>query len=146
METVTCKNCNTPFQGTYCNQCGQHAIQRFNFSYLWSLLSQDLFEVDRGLWHTMKDLTVRPGYMIHDFLNGKTRQYFSPLKYLIISIGVFYLMMTIGGAISGESGSIESQWTENFFLMEHRLFSFDTMLDFFDVVTALISINMASGF
>jgi len=90
-----CKCCGNNFTGTYCNQCGQKVISRFNLKYLWNLIHEDLLEVDRGFWHTMKDLTLRPGKTIKDYLNGNTRRYFSPVKYLLIIAAFIYVLLTV---------------------------------------------------
>ena len=52
-------------------------------------------EVDRGWWLTLKDLTVRPGPTIEAYLNGNTKRYFSPVKYLLLISALFYLVISI---------------------------------------------------
>jgi hypothetical protein len=95
MTSSTCRTCSLPVTGNYCAHCGQKVIERFNIAYLWKQLHSELFELDRGLWITARDLTLRPGYMIRDYLGGKTRIYYGPLKYLLIWITVLYLTLTL---------------------------------------------------
>jgi hypothetical protein len=42
-----------------------------------------LLDVDRGLLLTFKELWVHPGVMILNYIQGKSKQYYSPLKYLL---------------------------------------------------------------
>src|SRR5688572_509725 len=93
--THECKGCGAMINGNYCSLCGQKVIDRFSLRYLWSLLHADLLEVDRGWWLTFKDLTLRPGPTIESYLNGNTKRYFSPIKYLLLISALFYLLITI---------------------------------------------------
>ncbi len=96
MQPAICKTCSTSFTGQYCPKCGQRVIEGFTVSYLWDQFHGEVLEVDRGLWRTVKDLTLRPGHMIRDYLSGKTKIYYSPLKYLLLWVGVFVLLMAAG--------------------------------------------------
>lgn len=127
-----CKNCNEKLSGKYCGNCGQAVFKRFSLSYLGRLLYQDLFEIDRGFWKTFKDITIRPGYMIQDFLGGKTKLYFSPLKYLLVAITLFYLFVASETLISdGSNTKISNEWTEEYSYNDHAPFSIETLNDFF---------------
>lgn len=145
--TQSCKNCNQSFQGKYCNHCGQAVIDRFSLRYLWKLLHQDLFEVDQGLWHTMKDLTVRPGYMIRNYLAGKTKSYFSPLKYLLVFIAIFYLINSFTEK-SGLSviGPTSNDWPREYIFNSHQPFSADTLSNFLGLIGVLLAQNLTLYF
>ncbi len=94
-ENHICKCCGNSFSGIFCNLCGQKVISRFSLKHLWNLLHEDLLEVDRGFWHTMKDLTLNPGKTIKNYLNGNTKRYFSPVKYLLIISALIYFLLTV---------------------------------------------------
>lgn len=56
---INCKNCENQFEGHFCNQCGQKAnVQRINFSYLVNEFSKGIFQIERGLFFTIKELFV----------------------------------------------------------------------------------------
>lgn len=83
-EQHACLNCDTEFQGNYCPRCGQSAKVREKMS-LWKtiLLFIDVWGVgNRGMFHTLRDLLLRPGYMICDYLRGKRFAYFPPFQLL----------------------------------------------------------------
>jgi hypothetical protein len=135
-----CKNCNQKLSGKYCSNCGQADFKRFSILYLWQLLHQDLFEIDRGLWKTFKDLMVRPGYMVKDFLAGKTKTYFSPLKYLLIAVALFYLLLSIEPLLEkGEPDSMVFEWKQEYLINNHSPFSGEAMQDFFHAISALLN-------
>ncbi|MBN8578371.1 MAG: DUF3667 domain-containing protein [Cytophagales bacterium] len=143
----SCKNCSGPVEGNYCSACGQPVLGRFTLLYLWQLLYQDLLDLDKGLWHTAKDLTLRPGRMIADYLNGKTKPYYSPLKYLLILVAVMYLINWFTTynerSAMGYSGS---DWQQKFLLNAHNAFSGDSFSDFWQLLGVLLARNLTLYF
>ncbi len=79
--THTCASCQTVFEGNYCPRCGQSAaIGRFSFKKA-ILLFMDVWGMgNRGMFRTIRDLMLRPGYMIRDYLSGMQSAYFPPFK------------------------------------------------------------------
>jgi hypothetical protein len=85
---ITCKNCNNHFTGSYCPECGQKVIlERFTIKHLVSIFF-DSFNVGKGLIHTFLLLFSKPGQIINDYLKGRTKDYYNPLKYLMLVAGI----------------------------------------------------------
>jgi len=80
---ITCKNCGHVFQGVYCSNCGQKAVEHLGGSFLLQKLREDLFDLDRGLLLTFRELFTHPGTMALNYIRGGTNRYYSPLKYLV---------------------------------------------------------------
>jgi len=143
----TCKNCNLSFEGNYCNECGQAVIEQFNLRYVWGLLHQDLFEIDRGLWRTIKDLTTKPGHMIRDYLNGKTKPYYSPLKYLLFIVAFYYIINSFfNGGTWAEIENSSSNWKDEFIFNSHNEFSMQTLQDLLSLLLFLTTQNLSLYF
>ena len=89
-ETHDCPTCGTHFEGNYCPRCGQSArIGRYSFKKAF-LLFLDVWGLgNRGMFRTLRDLILRPGYMIRDYLQGMQMAYFPPFK-------MFFLLITLG--------------------------------------------------
>lgn len=93
----TCASCGTEFQGNYCPRCGQSAsVRRFSlrktillFLDEWGLGNRNL------LFRCLRDLMLRPGYMIRDYLSGMQSAYFSPFK-LFFLLTAFSLIVEQG--------------------------------------------------
>lgn len=85
--THECSSCGTAFQGNFCPRCGQAAsVGRFSFKKA-MLLFLDVWGVgNRGMFRSLRDLMLRPGYMIRDYLRGMQSAYFPPFK-------MFFLLM-----------------------------------------------------
>ena len=84
-----CATCGTHFEGNYCPRCGQSAkIGRYSFKKA-LLLFLDVWGVgNRGMFRSLRDLILRPGYMIRDYLRGMQMAYFPPFK-------MFFLLFTL---------------------------------------------------
>jgi len=80
-----CKNCNSYFEGNFCNNCGQKAdVKRFTVSNLSKEFLKEFFDVDSTLLFTIKELFVRPGEMLRGYITGKRIAYLNPFSYLLI--------------------------------------------------------------
>jgi hypothetical protein len=88
-EHHRCYTCGHEYQGNYCPCCGQSArIGRYSFKNA-LLLFLDVWGVgNRGMFRSIRDLVLRPGYMIRDYLSGMQMAYFPPFK-------MFFLLCTL---------------------------------------------------
>ena len=84
-----CATCGTHFEGNYCPRCGQSAkIGRYSFKKA-LLLFLDVWGVgNRGMFRSLRDLILRPGYMIRDYLRGMQMAYFPPFKMLLFTLTI----------------------------------------------------------
>ena len=88
-EEHECPTCGTHFQGNYCPRCGQSSkIGRYSFKNA-LLLYLDVWGVgNRGMFRSIRDLLLRPGYMIRDYLRGMQMAYFPPFKMFFLLIAL----------------------------------------------------------
>ena len=107
----TCTTCGTTFQGNYCPRCGQSGrIGRYSLKAAF-LLFLDVWGLgNRGMFRSIRDLLLRPGYMIRDYLGGMQMAYFPPFKMFFL-LATLSLLVSSGFNIKGEnqlSKAIES--------------------------------------
>lgn len=134
-QVEICKNCQQTFQGDYCNSCGQKLFKRFSIAYLWHGLRDDLFEIEGGLLLTFRELWTHPGTMVLNYINGATKKYYSPLKYLIFWTAV-YLIIVPFTATSDSNFSLR-----NLISNSNPIFSTGSLIDFFYVWGYLMKIK-----
>ncbi|HEX5000959.1 MAG TPA: DUF3667 domain-containing protein [Bacteroidia bacterium] len=92
----TCPNCGTAFEGHYCPICRQAAPnERITWSYLGHQAMHGFFHVDRGLIHTIRELAIRPGYAIREYLNGKRGYHFNPVLFLVLTSSLASLLFIV---------------------------------------------------
>ena len=88
-----CSTCGTQYEGNYCPRCGQSSkIGRYSFKNAF-LLFLDVWGLgNRGMFRTIRDLILRPGYMIRDYLQGMQMAYFPPFKLFFLLIALSLLV------------------------------------------------------
>lgn len=102
-EWHECNTCATAYQGNYCPRCGQSAtIGRYSFKKA-LLLFLDVWGLgNRGMFRTLRDLILRPGYMIRDYLQGMQMAYFPPFK-LFFLLTALSMVVQSGFNLKGQN-------------------------------------------
>lgn len=102
-EHHRCGTCGQEFQGNYCPCCGQSAkIGRYSFKNA-LLLFLDVWGMgNRGMFRTLRDLILRPGYLIRDYISGMQMAYFPPFKLLFL-LTALLLIVDSGVNLKGDN-------------------------------------------
>lgn len=82
---ITCKNCNHNFKGQFCNNCGQSSnTHEISGHFLLHDIQHGILHFDKGIFYTIKQLFIRPGHTIRDFIDGKRVRHFKPLTMILV--------------------------------------------------------------
>lgn len=102
-EHHRCCTCGQEYEGNYCPCCGQSArIGRYSFKNA-MLLFLDVWGMgNRGMFRTLRDLILRPGYLIRDYISGMQMAYFPPFKLLFL-LTALLLIVDSGVNLKGEN-------------------------------------------
>lgn len=105
-----CLNCHDHYTGSFCPRCGQPATTtRFS----WKVAVASFIDAyglgERGMFRTMGNLLLRPGYLILDYLRGMRASYFAPFKMYFLLFAVS-LLVTHGLNIKGENFSFSDDF------------------------------------
>ena len=88
-----CKNCNSVHINNYCSDCGQKIYtKRFTLKSFF-IVFMDALNIKKGFFYTVKMLFTHPGKVTNDYISGKTKSYFNPLKYIIIVAGIYAFLI-----------------------------------------------------
>lgn len=89
-----CLNCGAVLAGEYCHICGQRDIDpRASLWHVLGEFAQESLELDGRLPRTLLPFLFRPGYLAHEFLEGRRARYTSPVRlYVFIALVSFFLM------------------------------------------------------
>lgn len=94
MQPQLCKNCEHIFQGNFCSNCGQKTnTVRLNWHYLQDELKYTFLHINKGFLYTAKQLFIRPGHTVREFLEGKRVQHYKPILFLFVLAGINGLLM-----------------------------------------------------
>lgn len=81
-----CPNCGAAQAGPYCPECGQRALGgRLTLRGLWREFASRVFNLDRGLLHTVTSLARSPGSVPCDYVEGRRRTYTNPLSFFLLA-------------------------------------------------------------
>jgi len=132
-----CLNCSNQFNGKFCNECGQKAsTHRFTIHEWLHEIPHSILHVDGGFFHTFKNLCLRPGNMIREYLAGRRKSYFSPFLYVLIWCGIFVVFTSLFPKPAGESTEIKD------FLSAHNYLQ--TKYYKLSVVAMILPMSLAS--
>ena len=77
---MNCKNCDKIVDGNFCAHCGQNIkVDKLNLPNFLTEVSDSVFQLNGGLFYTIKELFVRPGHTIREFLIGRRKGHFKPI-------------------------------------------------------------------
>ncbi|GHF84660.1 DUF3667 domain-containing protein [Thalassotalea marina] len=93
---TSCKNCDEPLTTPFCGHCGQPKAVRITFKELMRTIQMGLLEFRSPFLHTFKMLTIAPGKVCRDYVEGKRERYFNPIKYAlwVVTVTVFISAFT----------------------------------------------------
>ena len=101
-EEHECLNCHEHYTGRFCPRCGQAATtERFSMKVAAENFAEAYGMGERGMFRTMRDLILRPGYLILDYLRGMRVSYFAPFKMFFLLFAISTLV-THGFNIKGQ--------------------------------------------
>lgn len=92
---TSCKNCGYQADLKFCPNCGQKvSVKRIEFRSLVKDLPHAVWHVDKGFLFNVIQLFKRPGYAIKDYLDGKRKNFYHPLSYMLIVLATMLLAMS----------------------------------------------------
>lgn len=89
---TNCNNCDHQVDDKFCPKCGNLAtLERIDSRYV-SQQIQVLFNVEKGFLYTIKELLMRPGSTIKEFLFEDRNKHVKPFVFLIFTSIIFTLI------------------------------------------------------
>ncbi|MEZ4777168.1 MAG: DUF3667 domain-containing protein [Bacteroidia bacterium] len=93
---MNCRNCGHTVNDQFCSKCGQKSnVSRINFTNFIDEVSQSLLQIDKGFFYTLKELSVRPGNTLKEYLDGKRISHFKPIAYLLTLSTVYFFITKV---------------------------------------------------
>jgi hypothetical protein len=93
-----CINCGSEVRQAYCGVCGQPANpKRLTWKAFWSDLLDRIYSIDTRFLRTVVGLTIRPGIVAKQFIDGNRVLYVPPMSYFLITITLYILFLGLIG-------------------------------------------------
>ncbi len=119
LESAGCANCDRAIAGAdqkFCPTCGQPTpAHRIDWHFLGHELEHSVLHMDRGLFYSLKQLMLRPGHFMRDYIEGRRGNQAKPLLMLMVMAAVVVLLSKYlagvgamdSAVMAGASGVIE---------------------------------------
>lgn len=139
---MVCQNCFHETPANYCGNCGQKSgDNKYTMNGMITDLFLSAFHVEKkGLTHTIKELTLRPGHAIRKVVQGQRLFLYPPFKFLVlmgaivIGLSVRYKFFHNEYAQAGNDGFL------NTFLLDHHFKYLENFLRFAEDKATLLNI------
>jgi hypothetical protein len=93
---VACANCGTPVELNYCPACGQrHLKGRFRMVDLASEFFHNYLGTDSGLLFTFREMLLRPGHAVNQFLDGRRKPYLKPVQFYLLMLTFYFVVSEV---------------------------------------------------
>ena len=132
-----CLNCGADVEMNFCPRCGQTIhIHRYTVKHILHDFFHSFTHVDSGILFLIKELTIRPGTVAREYIEGKRKKYFSPMQYLLLGIAIVTFLsvnLQLGTGLIGNyevKGESLQNFTEQFlpfFYKSYNIFQFLTI-------------------
>lgn len=87
-----CESCNNLYEGNFCSNCGRpNQLKRIDRKYIQDEISS-VFNLDKGIFLTIKELLIRPGHSIREFLLTDRNRLVKPILFILITSLVYSLI------------------------------------------------------
>lgn len=91
-----CANCGRVIgapEQKFCPSCGQPTpAHRIDWHFLGHELEHSVLHMDRGIFYSLKNLMLRPGHFIRDYIEGRRANHVKPLMLVMIVAAVVVLL------------------------------------------------------
>ncbi len=89
---MTCINCNNEHNSRFCPNCGESSsVPKITFSSIFNDGFSTITNMDKGFLFNVKNLFSNPNKTVTDYINGKRKNIFNPISFLIIAITIYLI-------------------------------------------------------
>lgn len=115
---ATCLNCGQAGDAAlrFCPHCGQKtATRRLTLPEIGHEVWHALTHTDHSVLGLIKALLLRPGRVAREFVRGARKRYFNPFTFMVVSIGLSALFITLTGVggFEGQRGAVANRLQRN---------------------------------
>lgn len=114
-EQTNCLNCAAKLTSRFCGECGQEKVKRITLKALFKTAQRAILEFESPFVHTVIKMTLQPGQVCKDYIEGKRARYFNPIKYSFWSITFLVFLTAFTDQSLAEHYSFSTSFDNNEF-------------------------------
>jgi len=93
-----CKNCGSAISAKFCPECGQRTkLGRLSVKEILSEFLSSVFNIDAPFPKTLSRMFFKPHLIIKEFIEGRRKSYYAPVKYMVLCLFLNLLLGEIVG-------------------------------------------------
>lgn len=143
-ESKYCRNCGTPVTNKYCENCGQRtSVYKVSFKETIHDFIDAAFSLNAPLFITLKQLSVNPGIVLREYLEGKRKKYYKPVAFFLLTTVAYLVIRSAIGFDPFKDTVVEVESTKNNQLLtkarDFMLFNINKLLFIFVFTLAMFS-------
>ena len=90
-----CTKCGAAWTEDFCSKCGNpKTLAKIDGSYIISEIVSVL-NFDKGIFYTIKELLIRPGKNVHEFIHSDRKRLVKPIIFLIVCSLIYTIMVQL---------------------------------------------------
>ena len=91
---MTCNTCQTQISQNFCPNCGQAAtLKRIDGHYIVHEI-EHVIHFEKGILYTVKELLIRPGITVREFINKNRNRLVKPIIFIVITSLIYSIINT----------------------------------------------------
>lgn len=120
---TNCRNCDAPINDNFCGKCGEPVLlKRVDSHYILHEI-QHILHFEKGILYTIKELVIRPGKNIKEFITHNRNRLVKPILFIIVTSFIYTLinhLFHIKGGYVQFDGQQNSATATIFHWIEHN--------------------------
>ena len=93
---MKCITCHNEHDEKYCPNCGErNGVEKITFKSIIEDTFSSVTNMDKGFLYNFKTLFLKPKAIAVDYVEGKRKGVFNPVSYLIFSITIYLVVITV---------------------------------------------------
>jgi hypothetical protein len=101
--SASCPECETGLAGDYCHGCGEKRPEARDLTvrHFFTEAAQELTSVEHSkLYHTVRALLLRPGFLTNEWAAGRRRRYLKPLNLCLAIVALNFFAYSVYKPVS----------------------------------------------
>jgi len=110
IEIEFCEYCTSENRGDFCSNCGRaKTLKRIDSKYILSEIGS-ILNFDKGILYTIKELLIRPGKNVQNFIHKDRKRLVKPIVFIIICSLTYTILQQL---LNFEDGYVNYSFDEN---------------------------------
>lgn len=120
---TVCLNCDTNLHSSaFCAVCGQKSsIHRFSLHHIGHEVFHTLTHADKGALFLIRELALRPGVVVREYVEGKRKKYFNPFTLYFLILSLILVVNSYVHPFTTEAKTTETETTQSVRIQQVKL-------------------------